>query len=123
MCREQLVLLFTAIVVTIVCTTNHLYRYKQNVQVLLNERTFLVDRLAALSIVKKIHHTDANFILFVVPKAQDIYKTMADSGLVCRYRGSETHCADCLRLTVGTRQENEQFLKLFVEVASKLGVQ
>jgi len=97
--------------------------YKQNVQVLLNERTFLVDRLAALSIVKKIHHTDANFILFVVPKAQDIYKTMADSGLVCRYRGSETHCADCLRLTVGTRQENEQFLKLFVEVASKLGVQ
>lgn len=97
--------------------------YRQNVQVLLNERTLLVDRLAALSIVKKIHHTDANFILFVVPKAQDIYKTMADSGIVCRYRGSETHCANCLRLTVGTRQENEQFLKLFVEVASKLGVQ
>jgi histidinol-phosphate/aromatic aminotransferase/cobyric acid decarboxylase-like protein len=73
--------------------------------------------------VKKIHHTDANFILFVIPKAQDIYKNMADRGVVCRYRGTELHCADCLRVTVGTRTENEQFLSLLQTVAAELGVQ
>jgi histidinol-phosphate aminotransferase len=96
--------------------------YHKNVQILLEERTFLLTGLASLSVVKKIHHTDANFILFVVPKAQQIYKSMADNGIVCRYRGMEMHCDECLRVTVGTRAENEQFLKLFAETVSKLGV-
>ena len=32
------------------------------------------------------------------------------------------HCTDCLRLTVGTREENDKFLALFVLVATELGV-
>ena len=60
--------------------------YHNNVKAILEERSFLLDKLQSLSIVKKIHHTDANFILFVIPKAQLIYKTMADAGVVCRFR-------------------------------------
>jgi histidinol-phosphate aminotransferase len=60
--------------------------FRANVETILSERTFLLERLGAMTIVKKIHHTDANFILFVIPKAQEIYKIMADRGVVCRYR-------------------------------------
>ena len=53
---------------------------------ILAERTRVLAVLATLPMIKRIHHTDANFILFVVPRAQEIYKTMADRGIVCRYR-------------------------------------
>jgi histidinol-phosphate aminotransferase len=102
---------------------NNLSTYRDNISIILNERAFILAELAKLSIVKKIHHTDANFVMFVIPKAQQIYKTMADRGIVCRYRGTELHCTDCLRLTVGTRIENEKFLDLLQQVAKELGVE
>ncbi|KAJ1441570.1 histidinol-phosphate aminotransferase [Ochromonadaceae sp. CCMP2298] len=97
--------------------------YRSNVASILLERGYLLQQLQALPQVKKIHHTDANFILFVVPKALEIYKIMADRGIVCRYRGSEMNCASCLRLTVGTRTENDAFIALFNAVMQELGVE
>lgn len=46
--------------------------FQTNVELLLSERAFLLEQLAALRIVKKIHHTDANFILFMIPKVRDV---------------------------------------------------
>jgi histidinol-phosphate aminotransferase len=61
--------------------------YRSNVAALLLERNFLLDGLKAMMPrIKKIHHSDANFILFVIPKAETIYKIMADRGVVCRFR-------------------------------------
>lgn len=37
-------------------------------------------------------------------------------------RGMETHCAECLRVTVGTRNENIEFLKLLRAIADEKGV-
>ena len=45
---------------------------------------------------------------------------MADSGIVCRYRGNEIHCAECLRVTVGTREQNIKYIEMLREVATKL---
>lgn len=42
--------------------------------------------------------------------------------LVMFVRGMETHCEECLRVTVGTRSENEQFLKLLRSIAEELNV-
>jgi len=99
-----------------------LSKYREKIQNILVERDFLLQQLGNISAVKKIHHTDANFILFVIPKSKDIYKTMADRGIVCRYRGTETHCEDCLRVTVGTRDENEKFISLLINIIAELGV-
>ena len=97
-------------------------KFQSNVATILSEREFLENGLRQMNIIKKIHPSDANFILFVVPKAQQMYKNMADAGIVCRYRGMETHCDECLRVTVGTREENEVFLALLTEHAQKLCV-
>lgn len=64
--------------------------YSENVRKLLEERAFLEAELSQMPVVKKIHPSDANFILFVVPHAESVYKTMADSGIVCRYRWTAT---------------------------------
>ena len=37
---------------------------------------------------------------------------MADKFLVVtRYRGMEIHCEECIRVTIGKREENDAFLK------------
>lgn len=95
--------------------------FQAAVKQILRERAYLEEQLRALSFVQHIYHSDANFILFRVADAQRLYKTMADNGVVCRYRGNEMHCNDCLRLTVGTREENDKFLQLLTDTVQALG--
>jgi histidinol-phosphate aminotransferase len=96
--------------------------YKNNIKTILNERDYLINELKSISAVEKIYPTDANFILFRISRAQEIYKTMADRGVVCRYRGMEPNCDECLRVTVGTKEENKKFIELLKKVATEKGI-
>lgn len=60
--------------------------FQRNVNTLIQERDYLSEELQKLSVVRKVFPSDANFVLFSVPRSQEIYKTMADQGVVCRYR-------------------------------------
>ena len=95
----------------------------KNVKVLLEERTKLTKGLEALEFVVKVYPSDANFLLVRLKKnSRMIYKSMADNGIVVRYRGSEMHCEECLRITVGTPDENKAFLELLMKTYSKLDI-
>lgn len=91
---------------------DYLPEMKQNVSRLLTERKRVASELSSLEAVVKIYPSDANFILFRIKDALSIYNKLADNGIVIRYRGNEPHCEDCLRLTIGTEEENNAFLKL-----------
>jgi histidinol-phosphate aminotransferase len=45
---------------------------------------------------------------------------MADAGVVTRYRGTEMHCDECIRVTIGKAEENQAFLTLLKETWAKL---
>lgn len=79
------------------------------------ERTFLTNQLQSVEGVSKVFPSEANYILFRMPNAQRFYLDAANSGVVARYRGNEIHCHDCIRVTVGTRVENETFIKTLTE--------
>lgn len=86
---------------------------EKNIASLLSQRSIVAEKLAALEFVTKVYPSDSNFLLFrVKDKAVELYKTMADSGVVTRYRGSEIHCDQCIRVTIGTEEENNKFLDL-----------
>ena len=83
----------------------------KNVKELLAEREVVAGQLNELDFVTKVYPSDSNFLLFRVKnKAQEMYKLMADRGVVTRYRGNELHCEECIRVTIGKKEENEQFL-------------
>eukprot|EP00128_Syssomonas_multiformis_P010370 Colp12_sorted_trinity150504_noHs@1715 len=90
---------------------------KAHVQGLLDERTRLVAELKRLLGEENVLPTDANFFLFRINNAYQVYKKMADDGVVSRYRGDQIHCKDCIRLTVGTKEENDAFLELLKKTA------
>jgi histidinol-phosphate aminotransferase len=104
-----------------VFTPEHLAMTASNIQLLIAERAFLTEQLKLCSFVIRIVPSDANFILFQVNcHAERLYKAMADAGIVCRYRGHEMHCYNCLRVTVGTHEENLAFLQLLHSKAAEI---
>lgn len=90
-----------------------------NVASLLAQREVVRAKLEALKdIVVKVYPSDSNFLLFRVKAepgsdvALKLYKSMADHGVVTRFRGNEIHCDNCIRVTIGTEEENIKFLNL-----------
>ncbi|MDD5871484.1 MAG: aminotransferase class I/II-fold pyridoxal phosphate-dependent enzyme, partial [Bacteroidales bacterium] len=78
---------------------------------ILADRTILTDALAQLPIVRKIYPTDANFVLVDVGDATAVYNYLCDNGIVVRNRTNVAMCLGCLRITVGTAQENQELIK------------
>lgn len=80
------------------------------VEMLLEQRAMLVEQLKQLSFVEKVYPTDANFVLVKVPDANAVYKYLVDKGIIVRNRNTVSLCLGCLRITVGTKEENEVLL-------------
>ncbi|MDR1707950.1 MAG: histidinol-phosphate transaminase [Prevotella sp.] len=84
---------------------------RQWIDILLKGREYLKNELAKLPFVERIYPTDANFLLVKVGDANGIYKKLADKGVIVRNRNSVSLCAGCLRITVGTDEENKTLIK------------
>ena len=76
----------------------------------LRERELLVQELKKLSFVLKIFPTDANFLLVKTNDAKGIYKHLVGERIVVRDRSNVDLCEGCLRVTVGTHEENTRLL-------------
>lgn len=74
------------------------------------EREHVLPALDELPIVQKVFPTDANFVLVRVTDANRIYRYLIEKGIVVRNRTRVQLCKDCLRITIGTRQENNELL-------------
>ncbi|HAC15355.1 MAG TPA: histidinol-phosphate transaminase [Bacteroidetes bacterium] len=88
------------------------------VKALNNEKKWLISQLETIPAVKKIHPSDSNFLLIVIDNAYEVYKNMADTGIVVRFRGDQIHCDSALRITVGTHKENELLIAKLKEITS-----
>ena len=75
---------------------------------IMNEKEFLMEELEKLSIVKKIFPSDANFLLVQVSDANSIYNQLVNKKIITRNRHSQIE--NCIRITVGTFNENRTLL-------------
>ncbi|PKI85911.1 histidinol-phosphate transaminase [Malassezia vespertilionis] len=97
---------------------------RTNVDTLVANRNALLQALATIPALGAVlGANDANFVLVPVldaphgkpdsQRAAQVYKNMAEhSGVVVRDRSKELGCAGCLRISVGTAEENEQCIAL-----------
>lgn len=84
---------------------------KEWVQILLKERSVLIDSLQKLKLVQHIYPTDANFVLVRVDNANAVYQYLVNKSIIVRNRNTVTLCNECLRITVGTPEENKILLE------------
>ncbi|WP_036602424.1 histidinol-phosphate transaminase [Olivibacter sitiensis] len=75
------------------------------------EREKLATALMSLDFVSQVYPSDANFILVKMDGARKVYETLVNKGIILRDRSKVVLCDACLRITVGTPEENEVLLK------------
>jgi histidinol-phosphate aminotransferase len=80
------------------------------VNMLLQERTRMMEAFKLLPICEEVYPTDANFFLTRVTDAQHIYDYLVARGIIVRNRTRVQLCHNCLRVTIGTRNENNELI-------------
>jgi histidinol-phosphate aminotransferase len=87
------------------------YRKDIWVDEILKEKDTLAAELNSLALVDKIFPSDANFVLVRVKDAQSVYQYLMDRGIIVRDRSRVNLCYNCLRITVGTPEENKKLIE------------
>ena len=81
-------------------------RKRELVRSIIRRRAGLMREMRSLPMVEHIFPTDANFFLARFRDAKAVYGYLRDRGIVVRDRSGQLHCDNCLRITVGTPEEN-----------------
>ncbi|HSK11975.1 MAG TPA: histidinol-phosphate transaminase [Phnomibacter sp.] len=77
---------------------------------LVDMREALAEVLEQMALVKRVYPSDANFLLVQVTDARKVYEYLLTKGIVVRDRSNVTLCEGCLRITIGTEQENTRLV-------------
>ena len=83
---------------------------RNEIQNILQQRNWLVEKLKNIEFVEIIYPSDANFVLVKVDNAIKRYDQLIQKGIVVRNRNNQPGCENCLRFTIGTKTENEKLI-------------
>ena len=95
---------------------NKIDEIEKNISIVLDQRNLLVSCLEKLDFVEKIYKSDANFLLVKVDNADLRYNQLLENGIVVRNRSNQPLCQNCLRITIGTKNENTSLIKTLNEL-------
>ena len=76
------------------------------IKLLVDMREALAEVFRSMPTVEKVYPSDANFLLVKIKEARNIYDFLLTKGIVLRDRSNVKLCEDCLRITIGTENEN-----------------
>ena len=94
----------------------HPEQIKAWVNTLLEERTRVMEEFVKLPCCIRVFPTDANFFLAKVYEATQLYNYLVSEGIIVRNRTNVALCKDCLRITIGTKEENDALLEALRKV-------
>lgn len=93
---------------------NNEEKFTQEVQTILIEKQRLIQNLSELKMIKKIFPSNANFLLVEVENANELYGKLIEKKIIIRNRNSVIK--NCVRISVGTFEENEELLNALKEL-------
>ena len=91
---------------------------EESVQLILSERTRLINSLQEISEVIQIYPSDANFLLVHFKRATDLFNYLIEAKLITRNRSSVSLCEDSIRITIGMSEENDKLVNLITQFYS-----
>jgi histidinol-phosphate/aromatic aminotransferase/cobyric acid decarboxylase-like protein len=90
-------------------------QFKQRVATLISERDLLSTRLSKSALIKRVWPSDANFILVECMDADAVIAAARSVKLVIRDQRSQPHLANCLRISVGTPDQNTRLVSALTQ--------
>ena len=92
--------------------------YKEKVATIKSEREKLFNELKDLPFVQKVFPSEANYILCRFKDANATYDYLVEKGIIVRNRTNQPNCENCLRITVGTPDDNQTLIKYLKEYSN-----
>ena len=89
---------------------------RKEISAILAEKKKLMNALLEVSFVTKVYPSDANFIMVEVDNADKRCKEFIANGFVIRNRSTQPLCNNCLRITIGTPEENNKLIATLKEI-------
>lgn len=91
---------------------NNVERVNSWIRTIVTERGKLSKELEKFSFVKKVYPSEANFFLVKVEEPVQLYNYLVKNQIVVRDRSKVALCEGCLRITIGTEDENKKLLNV-----------
>ena len=88
--------------------------FQKEIQIIIEQRTWLSKELEQFNFIEKIYPSDANFILVKTNAPYEIYDFLIKRNIIVRNRSTQIGCEGCLRLTIGTPEENQRLIESLV---------
>ena len=109
----------TATQLLVLDALNNIDWVNEHIAITVIERERLKNELLNLSFTQDVYPSDANFLLAKMKNARTIYEQLCDKGIIVRDRSKVVLCDDCLRITIGTPEENKQLIVELSKYKSK----
>lgn len=77
---------------------------------IIDAREFVENELVKIPAVQTVYPSQANFILIKIANSKSVYQSLITKGIVVRDRSNVLLCDDCLRITIGTPEENKMLI-------------
>ncbi len=74
---------------------------------IVKERERLKNQLETLPGIIKVYNSDANFLLVKFNDGKSVQAELAEKGIIVRDRGSQPKLENCLRISIGSEEEND----------------
>ncbi|REC78534.1 histidinol-phosphate transaminase [Chryseobacterium elymi] len=91
-------------------------KLKENVDNILRERTWLEEQFKTIECIENVFPTDANFFLIKMKNAEEVYNRMLKEEILTSKRTPAI--PDCIRINVGSREENKKLINVLKAIAS-----
>ena len=92
---------------------------ERNVQRIVRQRKVLEGELLKMPFIQRVFHSDANFLLVRLEKPMELYSFLMKRGIIVRDRSKVSLCEGCLRITIGTEEENSRLLTALKKYAAE----
>lgn len=89
---------------------------RQQIKLIISERHRVANALESMKSVIKVYKSDANFLLVKVNDPRSIYNQLIQEGVIVRDRSTIPGCEGCLRITIGTVDENSKLINIFKKI-------
>lgn len=83
---------------------------RDRVAFILAERQYLANQLREIPCVERVFDSDTNYILVRITDSHKIFNTLWQQGIILRDQNKQPSLNGCLRITIGTREENQHVI-------------
>lgn len=84
---------------------------QQNVNKVVHQRQWLIEQLQRLPQIIKIYSSEANYLLIKCQDGQGVFQSLWEQGIILRNQHKALGLANCIRITIGTLEENQRVVE------------